>query len=67
MLDSRKAVQRGLDRLDVWAEVSRMRLSPKCWDLHCNHNNSLECYRLREEWLENYTKEKDLRLPVDSS
>jgi len=30
------------------------------------HNNPMQCYRLREEWLESYSAEKDLGVLVHS-
>jgi len=36
----------------------------KCWVLHLSHNNSMQCYRLGEEWLESCPKGKDLGVLV---
>jgi len=38
----------------------------KCQILHSGHNNSMQCYRLGEEWLERYPSEKDLEVLVDN-
>ncbi|KAK4827998.1 LOW QUALITY PROTEIN: hypothetical protein QYF61_022775 [Mycteria americana] len=54
LLEARKALQRGLDRLDRWAEVSCMRF------------NKAKCKRSGEEWLESCLAEKDLGVLVDS-
>ncbi|KAK4829263.1 hypothetical protein QYF61_002655 [Mycteria americana] len=67
LLEGRKALQSDQNRLDQWAEANCRRFNKaRCWTLHLGHSNSIQRYRLGEEWLESCPAEKDLAVLVDS-
>ncbi|KAJ7407769.1 RNA-directed DNA polymerase from mobile element jockey-like [Pitangus sulphuratus] len=51
LLESRKVLQRDMDRPDPWSRVNHKRP-------HLDHNNPMQCSRLRAEWMESLEQRK---------
>ncbi|KAJ7407289.1 hypothetical protein WISP_127588 [Willisornis vidua] len=66
--EGRKALQRDLNRLEVWTKANHVRFNKaKFWALPLGRNRPISaCYRLGEKWLESCLLEKDLGVLVDS-
>jgi len=67
LLEGGKALHSYPDRLGRWAKANCMSFNKvECQVLHLDHNNSMQHYRLGEDWLERCLVEKDLGEVVDS-
>lgn len=63
----RKALQIDLDKLNQCAKDECTRFSKtKCWVLLLSCSNPMQCYRLRAEWLENCSAERELGVLIDN-
>ena len=65
--EERRALQRDLDRLDLWAKVNCTNFNRvKSQVLHFGHSHPRKPYRLGEEWLESCLTERGLGVLMDS-
>ena len=67
LLEDRKALQKHLDKLNLWAKSNHMTFNKgKCQVLHFCPNNTMQRYRTEKESLKNCPAEKDLEVLVNS-
>jgi len=64
-LEGQEALQRDLDRLELWAVINGRKFN-KCQILHQGQSNAGHKRSLRAEWLESSPAERDLGLLVGS-
>lgn len=65
MLKDSSIFQKGLNRLEKWADRDFMKFKGKCQVLHLGRRNSLQQYRLGAIWIESSSAKSDREILVN--